>query len=79
MPSTATNERLTALGLERIKHPVTLAELLRRPGINLFDLAGLDERIAQFGEHVAYQVELNVKYQGYTDRQKGDGGEGEKA
>jgi tRNA uridine 5-carboxymethylaminomethyl modification enzyme len=70
VPSVVTNERLTALGLERIKNPVTLAELLRRPGIGLIDLAGLDERIAQFGEHVAYQVELNVKYQGYTDRQK---------
>jgi len=69
-PSGATNERLAALGTERIKNPVTFAELLRRPGITMQGLAALEPRIAGFSEEVAYQVELDMKYQGYKDRQK---------
>ncbi|MGD0231896.1 MAG: tRNA uridine-5-carboxymethylaminomethyl(34) synthesis enzyme MnmG [Syntrophorhabdales bacterium] len=69
-PTKAMNARLSALGLEGIKNPTTLAELLRRPEVGLCDLAGLDSRIASFSEEIAYQVELNIKYQGYTDRQR---------
>ena len=70
MPSKAVNERLAGLGFERIKNPVTLAELLKRPEVDLRDLARLEEKIGAFSEDVAYQVELHVKYRGYTDRQK---------
>jgi tRNA uridine 5-carboxymethylaminomethyl modification enzyme len=70
MPSKAVNERLAGLDFERIKNPVTLAELLKRPEVGLRDLAGLEEKIGAFSEDVAYQVELHIKYQGYTDRQK---------
>ena len=34
------------------------------------DCAALDPRIAGFNEDVAYEAELNIKYQGYTERQK---------
>jgi tRNA uridine 5-carboxymethylaminomethyl modification enzyme len=70
MPSKAVNERLAGLGFERIKNPVTLAELLKRPEVSLRDLAGLEEKVRAFSEEVAYQVELHIKYRGYTDRQK---------
>ena len=70
MPSKAVNERLAGLGFERIKNPVTLAELLKRPEVGLRDLAGLEEKVRAFSEDVAYQVELHIKYRGYTDRQK---------
>ena len=70
MPSKAVNERLAGLGFERIKNPVTLAELLKRPEVSLRDLAGLEEKVRAFSEDVAYQVELHIKYRGYTDRQK---------
>jgi tRNA uridine 5-carboxymethylaminomethyl modification enzyme len=70
MPSKAINERLAGLGFERIKNPVTLAELLKRPEVSLRDLAGLEEKVRAFSEEVAYQVELHIKYRGYTDRQK---------
>ncbi len=70
MPTKAVNERLAGFGLERIKNPVTLEELLRRPEVGISDLSGLEETIRAFGEDVAYQVELYIKYRGYTDRQK---------
>ena len=43
-PSKSVNERLAGIGLEKIKNPVTLAELLRRPGIRLRDLAVLEPK-----------------------------------
>lgn len=68
-PSRSDNQRLSDIGLT-IKNPATLADILRRPGIGLSDLAALEPGIGEFGENVAYQVELNVKYRGYLDRQK---------
>ncbi len=70
MPTKAVNEQLSELGFERIKNPVTLAELLKRPEVSLRDLEGLEEKIRAFSEDIAYQVELHIKYQGYTDRQQ---------
>jgi tRNA uridine 5-carboxymethylaminomethyl modification enzyme len=70
VPSKVLNQRLNDLGLESIKNPVTLDELVKRPEVTLRDLVPLEEKIAAFREDVAYQVELNVKYRGYTDRQQ---------
>jgi tRNA uridine 5-carboxymethylaminomethyl modification enzyme len=69
-PSKSVNERLARLGLEKIKNPVSLVELVKRPEVSLADLIRLEPRIGTFAEDVAYQVELNIKYRGYTDRQK---------
>jgi tRNA uridine 5-carboxymethylaminomethyl modification enzyme len=70
LPSKRENERLKALGLEGIKNPSTLEELLKRPEVSMGDLTGLEERIRAFGGEIAYQVELNIKYKGYRERQK---------
>ncbi|MEO0249756.1 MAG: FAD-dependent oxidoreductase, partial [candidate division WOR-3 bacterium] len=69
LPTKATNERLAAINLDAIKNPTTLEELLKRPDVTMNVLKCLEERIASFDDDVAYQVELNVKYRGYTDRQ----------
>ena len=69
-PTKAVNERLSSIGLEKIKNPVTLGELLRRPEASLSSLAAIEERVGAFSGEIAYQVELNIKYRGYTDRQK---------
>jgi tRNA uridine 5-carboxymethylaminomethyl modification enzyme len=68
-PSRSDNQRLSDIGLS-IKNPATLADILRRPEIKLADLVVLEPEIGEFGEDAAYQVELNVKYRGYMDRQK---------
>jgi tRNA uridine 5-carboxymethylaminomethyl modification enzyme len=70
VPSKSDNERLRNLGFEGIRNPVTLEEMLKRPEVNLADLTVLDARIAAFGQDVLYQVELNIKYRGYEERQK---------
>jgi tRNA uridine 5-carboxymethylaminomethyl modification enzyme len=69
LPTASTNERLKELGLESIKNPTTLEELLKRPGITVATLRRLDESLDGVQDAVAYQVELDVKYRGYTDRQ----------
>jgi tRNA uridine 5-carboxymethylaminomethyl modification enzyme len=68
-PSKGVNERLGALGFERIKNPVTLAEMLKRPEVSLSGLKALEGKIGAFSDDVAYQVELHIKYRGYEDRQ----------
>ncbi len=69
-PSASVNEKLAGLGPEGLRKATTLAELLSRPEIRLRDLVALQPRLEAFSEDVAYQVELNVKYRGYMDRQK---------
>jgi tRNA uridine 5-carboxymethylaminomethyl modification enzyme len=70
MPTKAVNTRLEGLGLGAIKNPVNLDELLKRPGAALADLFALDDRLGSFDEEVVRQVELDIKYRGYTDRQQ---------
>lgn len=70
MPSRATKERLAGLGLETISNPLTLAELLRRPGVTMESIKHFEENVGRFEQEVVYQVELDVKYHGYTERQK---------
>lgn len=69
LPSRAVKERLAELGLEGISNPVTLEELLRRPGVTMDTIKHLEENVDTFDTEIAYQVELDVKYQGYTERQ----------
>ena len=55
--------------MEGIKNPTTLEELLKRPGTTVAALRRLVEGLDGIQDAVAYQVELDVKYRGYTDRQ----------
>jgi tRNA uridine 5-carboxymethylaminomethyl modification enzyme len=69
-PTKETQERLRSLGFEGIKNPVTLEDLLKKPEINIEMLKGIDNNLETVEEDIAYQVELNVKYRGYTERQR---------
>jgi tRNA uridine 5-carboxymethylaminomethyl modification enzyme len=68
-PTKKTQEMLAGFGLEPIKNPLTLEELLRKPEVSLASLAGIEERIRSIDHTVSYQVELIIKYHGYTERQ----------
>lgn len=68
-PTNETKEMLYHAGFGDIKNPVTLEELLRKPEISIDDLKRLEARLGAIEEDIAYQVELNVKYHGYTERQ----------
>lgn len=68
-PTRQTEEMLKNMGLGGIKNPTTLEELLKKPGITIKDLEKIEERLADIDDDTAYQVELNIKYHGYKDRQ----------
>ncbi|MCP4678307.1 MAG: tRNA uridine-5-carboxymethylaminomethyl(34) synthesis enzyme MnmG [Deltaproteobacteria bacterium] len=69
-PSTATNTRLENEGLPRISKVVSLLEMLRRGGIQSIDLAAIAPWINDLPDVVRARIEVDVKYEGYLDRQK---------
>jgi len=68
-PSATSNQALAALGSAPLKQPVTLADLLRRPEISFDDLGPLTGREVDDEQPVKQEVQLQVKYQGYIERQ----------
>lgn len=69
-PTKETQEMLKITGLGGIKNPLTLEDLLRKPEITIKKLKGIERKLEGVEEDIAYQVELNVKYRGYTERQQ---------
>lgn len=68
-PTRQTREMLRKKGIEAITNPLTLEELLKRPDITFEDLKGIHEGLRDVESDIACQVEIEVKYRGYTDRQ----------
>ncbi len=69
-PTKETQEMLKITGLGGIKNPLTLEDLLKKPEITIKKLKGIERKLEGVEEDIAYQVELNVKYHGYTERQQ---------
>lgn len=69
-PTKKTLEMLKGMGLEGMRNPMTLEDLLKKPEITIEMLKGIENRLEPIEEDIAYQVELNVKYRGYTERQQ---------
>jgi tRNA uridine 5-carboxymethylaminomethyl modification enzyme len=69
-PSSSIDDALIAMGSTRLRGPLTLLELLRRPEIAHADLA----RFAEVSDDpaVAERVEVAVKYEGYLRRQEAE-------
>ena len=53
-----------------LKSGSTLAELLKRPELDYFVLAEIDDKRPDLPYDVAEQVNINIKYEGYIKRQK---------
>ncbi len=68
-PTAALSAMLTAHGEPEAKHACKLSDLLRRPRITYEELAPFDPQRPELPPAVAEQVEIQVKYQGYIDRQ----------
>ena len=62
-------EVLSGLGLEDIQKGTTLEQLLKRSEISYSDLADLDDVSRETSSAVREQVEIQIKYKGYIDRQ----------
>ena len=69
-PTAAVNERLSALGSAPLKSTLTLADLLRRPEIDYGMLARFGPPAGGLPPVVTEQVTIQVKYQGYLERQE---------
>jgi tRNA uridine 5-carboxymethylaminomethyl modification enzyme len=68
-PTAEVNRLLGALGSAPLKSPLTLADLLRRPEITYEVLAGFVPPPVALPLAVVEQVTIQVKYQGYIERQ----------
>jgi tRNA uridine 5-carboxymethylaminomethyl modification enzyme len=69
-PSPQLSSKLAAIGSAPLKQPTSLAQMLRRPEITirgLWEIANLSEPPPP--DHVANDVEVEVKYEGYVRRQ----------
>ncbi len=66
----ANQEYLKAQGSTPLKTAVTMAELLCRPELHYDSLEGLDPERPSLPRDVTRQVEIQIKYEGYIERQK---------
>jgi tRNA uridine 5-carboxymethylaminomethyl modification enzyme len=69
-PTPENNALLGAMGSAPLQNPLSLKELLRRPELRLNMLAPFDPYLFEVRPEVAEQVEIQVKYEGYIDRQE---------
>jgi tRNA uridine 5-carboxymethylaminomethyl modification enzyme len=68
-PSPVINSVLESCGSAPLRNPVTLAQLLRRPEMSIDQLRMLWD-LPAYRTDVDAQVEIQIKYQGYVDRQQ---------
>lgn len=61
---------LADLGSSSLKTATTLAELIRRPELDYEKIAPLDKERPKIPYDVKEQVNINIKYNGYIERQK---------
>jgi len=66
------NPHLCAWGLATVATGVSLADLLRRPGITYAMLTALDAERPTLTRAEAASVEVQIKYEGYISRQTGE-------
>jgi len=69
LPTQQTNEKLTQLGTKPIKAPLSLRGLLRRPEVTYEKLRILDKESCKVEREIARQVEIQIMYDGYIERE----------
>jgi len=69
-PTSETNQKLRDLGSSAIKKPISLKELLRRPEISYSELRNFDGTAESIDNSVSEELEIQVKYAGYIERQE---------
>ncbi len=72
-PDRTTNEKLLEIGSSPMNNVLSLEELLRRPEISYKDLKMFDHSTySELSRSEARQVEIQIKYRGYIERQRGE-------
>ncbi len=68
-PSDALNELLVSKGTAPVNTGANLADLIKRPQISYKDLAPFDKTRPVLSDMVCEKVEIEIKYEGYIERQ----------
>ncbi|RCW79734.1 tRNA uridine 5-carboxymethylaminomethyl modification enzyme [Halanaerobium sp. DL-01] len=68
-PTPEVLEKLKKIGSGNLSKPVKLSALLRRPEISYEDLREFTDDLPEIPDSVIEQIEIQVKYKGYIDRQ----------
>ncbi len=68
-PTPRANAVLTHLGTAPLSEVIPMIQVLKRPEVGYTDLVVMDGEMDREDPEVAHQVEIQVKYQGYMDRQ----------
>ncbi|MDE6775884.1 MAG: tRNA uridine-5-carboxymethylaminomethyl(34) synthesis enzyme MnmG [Ruminococcus sp.] len=68
-PSDELNEMLSEKGTSPLKTGCRIAELIKRPQLKYSDIAPFDINRPQLPDDVCEQVELQIKYKGYIEKQ----------
>jgi tRNA uridine 5-carboxymethylaminomethyl modification enzyme len=68
-PDPGTQRRLKDMGLEPLKQPIDLKQLLRRPTVNVSQLCTFGIPVDRFDPTVLEEVEIQVKYENYIERE----------
>jgi tRNA uridine 5-carboxymethylaminomethyl modification enzyme len=68
----AVNPLLESMELDPVRSGVSLADLLRRPGVSYEDLYSLDQNRPCLATEIIKTVETDVKYAGYIKRQEAE-------
>ena len=68
-PTDTINDRLAALGTAPMRQPAMMIELLRRPELTVADVQAVTGELREMAPEVAQEVQLQVKYEGYIQRQ----------
>ena len=69
-PSDALKKLLEDHNMPDVENGISLASLLRRPGITYIDIATLENKAPELSVAVTEQVEISIKYAGYIERQQ---------
>ncbi len=68
-PGTALDADLAKVNSSPIKQPVLLSDLLKRPEVNYAMIAPFDGQLKNFPPQVIDQVEYEIKYEGFIEKQ----------
>jgi tRNA uridine 5-carboxymethylaminomethyl modification enzyme len=69
-PGAEMNSMLESIGSAALRNQVSLAQILRRPEVTINGLRAVCGQIPSFPSDVDAQVEIQIKYQGYVNRQQ---------
>jgi tRNA uridine 5-carboxymethylaminomethyl modification enzyme len=68
-PREEVNQKILPLGTSPLRNACSLGDLLKRPELTYQDMLRFDAAPSPVPDDIARQVEIQVKYQGYIDRQ----------